>query len=124
FGIAVAFPGTAHSVPALYASLAFVGVGTGALDVAINAQAATIEARRGVRVMDGLHAVFSLGVLCGGVGAGLLRRAGAHPSWILGAVAFVIAATAVLNRSPTEPPEPARRRARLARPLLVVGGVL
>ena len=37
FGVAVIFPGRAHSLPALYVSLAFVGVGTGALDVAIYA---------------------------------------------------------------------------------------
>jgi MFS family permease len=124
FGVAIAFPGRAHSLPALYVSLAFVGVGTGLLDVAINAQAATIEARRNVRVMDGLHAAFSIGVLCGGVGAGLLRRAGAHPSWILGGVACLVLLTALVNLAPAAPPEPAQRRARLARPLLVVGGVL
>jgi MFS family permease len=124
FGVAVAFPGLARSLPALYAALAFVGVGTGALDVAINAQAATVEARHRVRVMDGLHAAFSIGVLCGGVGAGLLRRAGAHPSWILGGVACLVLLTALVNLAPSVAPEPARRRARLARPLLVVGGVL
>jgi sugar phosphate permease len=124
FGLAVVFPGRAHSLPALYVSLAFVGVGTGALDVAINAQAATIEARRHVRVMDGLHAAFSIGVLCGGIGAGLLRRAGAHPSWILGGVACLVLLTVLVNLSPSVPPEPAQRRARVARPLLVVGGVL
>jgi MFS family permease len=124
FGVASAFPGLAHSLPALYVSLAFVGVGTGLLDVAINAQAATIEARHSVRVMDGLHAAFSIGVLCGGVGAGLLRRAGAHPSWILGGVACLVLLTALANLAPAGPPEPAQRRARLARPLLVVGGVL
>jgi len=124
FGVATAFPGTAHSLPALYAALAFVGIGTGALDVAINAQAATIEARHQVRVMDGLHGAFSVGVLCGGIGAGLLRHAGAHPSWILGGVAVLVLLTTVFNLEPATPPEPAQRRARLARPLLVVGGVL
>jgi len=124
FAAAVVFPGLTRSVPALYAALAFVGIGTGALDIAINAQAASIEARYRVRVMDGLHAAFSVGVLCGGVGAGLLRRAGGHPSWILGGVACIIALTAVVNLKPTVPPERARRRARLERPLLVVGCVL
>jgi MFS family permease len=124
FGVATAFPGMTHSVPALYAALAFVGVGTGALDVAINAQAATIEARHEVRVMDGLHGAFSVGVLCGSIGAGLLRRAGAHPSWILGGVAVLVLLATVLNLAPAAPPEPARRRTRVARPLLVVGAVL
>lgn len=124
FGVGVFFPGLAGTVAALYLSLAFVGIGTGAADVAINAQAATIEARHDVRVMDGLHASFSIGVLCGGVGAGLLRRAGAHPSWILGGVACLVLVTALVNLAPTAPPEPAQRRARLERPLLVVGAVL
>jgi MFS family permease len=124
FGVATAFPGMARSLPALYLSLAFVGIGTGLLDVAINAQAATIEAWHRVRVMDGLHAAFSVGVLCGGVGAGLLRRAGAQPSWILGGVACLVLLTALFNLAPSAPAEPARRRAPLARPLLVVGGVL
>ena len=124
FAAAIVFPGLARSVPALFVSLAFVGVGTGALDIAINARAANIEAQHRVRVMDGLHAAFSLGVVCGGIGAGLLRRAGAHPSWLLGGVAFVVALSTLLNLGPSAPPEPARRRARLARPLLVVGGVM
>jgi MFS family permease len=124
FGVAIAFPGLTRSVPALCLALAFVGVGTGALDVAINAQAATIEARHHVRVMDGLHASFSIGVLCGGIGAGLLRRAGAHPSWILGGVAALVLLATVSNLAPSAPPEPVQRRARVARPLLVVGGVL
>jgi MFS family permease len=124
FATAVIFPGLTRSVPALYAALAFVGIGTGALDIAINAQAASIEARHRVRVMDGLHAAFSVGVLFGGVGAGLLRRAGGQPSWILGGIACVVALTALVNLNPSAPPEPARRRARLERPLLVVGCVL
>jgi MFS family permease len=124
FATATAFPGLTRSVPALFGALAFVGVGTGVLDIAVNAQAASIEARHRVRVMDGLHAAFSTGVLCGGVGAGLLRRAGGHPSWILGGVACLIALTVLANLPPSAPPEPAQRRARLERPLLVVGGVL
>jgi MFS family permease len=124
FGVGTAFPGLTRSVPALFAALAFVGIGTGALDVAINAQAASIEARHRVRVMDGLHAAFSIGVLCGGVGAGLLRRAGAHPSWILGGVAFFVVVTSLFNLGAEPRPEPAQRRAPLARPLLVVGAVL
>jgi MFS family permease len=124
FGVSIAFPGLARSVPVLCLALAFVGVGTGALDVAVNTQAATIEAHHRVRVMDGLHAAFSIGVLCGGIGAGLLRRAGAHPSWILGGVACLVLLTALANLAPSIPPEPAARRAPLARPLLVVGAVL
>jgi MFS family permease len=124
FAVAIAFPGLTRSVPALFAALAFVGIATGAFDIAINAQAASIEARHRVRVMDGLHAAFSAGVLCGGVSAGLLRRAGGHPSWILGGVACLVALTILVNLSTDAPPERAQRRARVERPLLVIGAVL
>src|SRR5439155_20227272 len=124
FAVAATLPGLARSVPALVAALTVVGAATGTLDIAINAQASRLEARYRIRVMDGLHGAFSVGVLVGGVGAGLLRRAGGHPSWILAGVAFVIAVTAVSNRGPAAPPETAPRRARPGRPLLVVGAVL
>ena len=124
FGVAIFFPGLTRSVPTLFIALAVVGVGTGAFDVAINAQAATIESRRQVRVMDGLHAAFSIGVLVGGVGAGLLRGAGAHPSWILAGVGMLVLTAALSNVTASTPPVRARRRAPVGRPLLVVGVVL
>lgn len=124
FGFAAALPALAHSVAALAALLVLAGVTTGMLDIAINAEASRIEAAHGVRVMDGLHAMFSVGVLVGGVGAGLLRRAGAHPSWILAGIGVVIALGAVVNRGSGEPSARAPRRARLGRGLLIVGGVL
>jgi MFS family permease len=124
FGFAAALPALAHSVAALAALLVLAGVTTGMLDIAINAEASRIEAAHGVRVMDGLHAMFSVGVLVGGVGAGLLRRAGAHPSWILAGIGVVIALAAVVNGGSGETPARAPRRARLGRGLLIVGGVL
>jgi MFS family permease len=124
FAFAAALPALAHSVAALAALLVLAGVTTGMLDIAINAEASRIEAAHGVRVMDGLHAMFSVGVLVGGVGAGLLRRAGAHPSWILAGIGVVIALAAVVNRGSGETPARAPRRARLGRGLLIVGGVL
>jgi hypothetical protein len=78
----------------------------------------------GIRVMDGLHASFSAGVVVGSVGAGLLRHAGAHPSWILAGVAVVGASAAFVNRGPYPEPAPRQRRGRLERPLVVVGLVL
>ncbi len=124
FGAAATLPGLTRSVPALVAALAVVGTATGMLDIAINAHASRLEATHHIRVMDGLHAAFSAGVLVGGVGAGLLRRAGGHPSWILAGVALTIALTAFANLAPSAGPETPRRHARLGRPLLVVGAVL
>jgi Major Facilitator Superfamily len=123
FGVACCLPGLARSVPVLVVLLLPLGVTTGTLDVAVNADASRIEAAFRVRVMDGLHAGFSLGVLIGGVGAGLLRKAGAHPSWILAGVGGILALSALVNRGGAAP-SVARRRARLGRGLLIVGGVL
>src|SRR5207247_7620332 len=114
-GIAAALPALARSVPALFGLLILVGVGTGTLDVAINASAARVEAAFRVRVMDGLHAAFSLGVLVGGAGSGLLRRAGAHPSWILAGIAVVIVLTAATNLGSAGPALRSERRVRLGR---------
>jgi MFS family permease len=124
FGIAAALPALANSLAVLMALLALVGLTTGALDVAINAEGSRIEAVHNVRVMDGLHAVFSVGVLVGGAGAGFLRRAGADPSLILAVIGAVIALTAVFNRGGGEIVPRRERRARLGRGLVIVGAVL
>ncbi len=124
FGAAAMLPGLARSVPALVVFLAVVGLATGTLDVAINADASRLEATHRVRVMDGLHAAFSGGVLIGSVGAGLLRRAGAHPSWILAGVGLIIVLTATVNLEGPRPAAAPRARVRLGRPLVIVGAVL
>jgi MFS family permease len=124
FGAAAALPGFARSVPSLIAFLALVGLATGALDIAINAHASALEAAYRIRVMDGLHASFSAGVVVGGVGAGLLRKGGVHPSWILFGVGLMIAASATANLGRSAPRVSARGRARLGRPLVVIGIVL
>jgi MFS family permease len=124
FGIAAGLPALAHSVAALAGLLVLLGVTTGLLDVAVNAEASRIEAAHGVRVMDGLHASFSIGVLVGGAGAGLLRAAGAHPSWILAGIGAAIVSSAAANRGSGAAPARAPGRARLGRGLLVVGAVL
>jgi len=124
FGFAAMLPALARSVPALIALLVPVGLGTGTLDVAINADAARVESAFRVRVMDGLHAAFSVGVLVGGAGAGFLRKAGAHPSWILAAFGVVIVLSAAANLGSRERVRRAPGRSRPGRSLLVVGAVL
>jgi MFS family permease len=124
FGLAAALPATARSVAALAGLLVLVGLTTGLLDVAINAEASRREAAFRARLMDGLHAAFSVGVLVGGVSAGLLRKAGAHPSWILAGVGAVIVLSAAANRGGERAPARPRSRIRPGRGLLVIGGVL
>src|SRR5438093_2821313 len=111
FGGAATLPGLARSFLQLALLMAAVGITTGLLDIAINAHASRLEAVHRARVMDGLHAAFSLGVLVGGIGTGLLRRAGGHPSWILGSVGAIVALTALANRDSSLPAAAAPRRA-------------
>ena len=117
-------PGLARSVGMLVLFLASIGIATGLLDIAINCHASRLEALHGIRIMDGLHAAFSAGVVVGGVGAGLLRHAGAHPSWILAGRCRRRRAGGAREPRPYPAPAPRQRRARLARPLVVVGLVL
>ena len=124
FAVAGMLPALARSPWVLFALLLLVGGSTGAFDVAINVHASGIESTYGVRVMDGLHAAFSAGVVVGGIGAGLLRRAGAHPAWILFVVGVLLLAIAHLNRGGEELPFVVAERAPFARALLIVGGVL
>ena len=123
FAVCGALPPLASTRWALFAFLLLVGAGSGALDVAINARASSLETERGFRIMDGMHALYSAGVVAGGVGAGLLRRAGAHPSAILAGVGALALIVAAFNTRVETLPMPPARHATLARPLLVFGAV-
>jgi len=123
FGVAGVLPAFASSRWLLFVFLLLAGAGSGALDVAINARANSLETVGSIRVMDGMHALYSAGVVVGGVGTGLLRRAGAHPSAILGGVCAVVLLVAAANaRAAALPVTPVRQTA-LVGPLLVVGAV-
>jgi len=123
FASAGALPPLAHSRWVLFALLLLVGAGSGALDVAINARVTGLEAARGIRVMDGMHAFYSAGVVVGGVGAGLLRHAGAHPSAILAGVCAIVLLAAMLNARAEVLPIAEAHHALLARALLIVGAI-
>ena len=85
----------ANSTPTLALALFFIGGGSGALDVAMNAAVSDVEVSSGSRLMYGAHALFSLAVLVASVSTGLARQAGASPLLILGTVAVIIAAVAL-----------------------------
>src|SRR3989442_2712612 len=121
FAAAVTLPGLARSVPTLAAGLVAAGATSGAMDVALNARIAGIEARRGARRMQLAHAFYSAGVVVGAVSAGVARQLGAGREPILLALAALIPAAGLANRrggpSRTEPaPGP-----RVTRVLLVLG---
>jgi MFS family permease len=124
FGASVLLPGVAGSVWTLALALAVVGATSGALDVAINVAATTMEARRSVRLIQRAHALFSAGFLTGAVLVGVAREAGAGPLPILAAVSAAVMTAAWLNRDAARlapPPRAAGPRLRLTRPLVLLG---
>lgn len=76
FALIAPTPGLAGSVPALFATLALFGFGSGACNVVVVALAASAEAGTGHRAMNRAHALFSLGLLTCSLGTGVARTAG------------------------------------------------
>src|SRR5262249_1788132 len=88
----------------LAAALACFGMGLGAMDVAMNAQAVAVEARHGRPLMSSFHALFSLGGLAGaGVGSVLLALGVDPRTHVAGAALalFVVSALALPTLLPS-----------------------
>jgi hypothetical protein len=77
--ITLVLPPLAPSAPLLFAALFAFGAAYGALDVAMNAQAAAVEARWGRPIMSSFHGTFSSGTLLGSFFAGLIAGRGVPP---------------------------------------------
>lgn len=60
-----------------------IGVVTGSLDIAMNAQAVVIEQRLGKPIMSSFHAVFSAGMMLGAVSGALFNRLETSLQWHL-----------------------------------------
>jgi MFS family permease len=97
FAVAVLLPAFAGSPATLAAALLAVGIGTGAVDVAMNAAVAELEARRSTRLMQLAHAFYSGGVLVGALATGLAREAGAGLLAVLGGLSLCLLGAAALN---------------------------
>ncbi|MDP1805359.1 MAG: hypothetical protein Q8K72_09350, partial [Acidimicrobiales bacterium] len=121
-----------EGVAALAASMALLGVASGAFDVAVNAEASRLEALSAQPLLSLAHAGFSFGVIVGSLGAGAMRTfdvslAGAFVC--LGAVLVAIAAylsLGAMERPVVQAIEAARGWPwwRPPRPLAVLGVLL
>ncbi len=67
-------PGLADSLVALFLALFVLGLASGALDVAMNAQGIEVERHLGRPILSGLHGLWSVGL---GIGAGVAALAAA-----------------------------------------------
>ena len=95
--LAALLPGVVESLPALALGLFAVGVASGSTDVAINAAVSELEVEQETRLMQLAHALYSLGVMLGALATGAARELGAERSAVLGGVAVLLLASAVLN---------------------------
>src|SRR3954453_6312717 len=99
-------PGLAGSGLTLFLALLVLGVASGALDVAMNAQGIEVERTLGKPILSGLHGLWSVGLGVGAAGAALAAAAGLEPLPPFAIVAAVPArASLVFLRSllPAEP---------------------
>ena len=92
-------PGLAGNGVTLFLALLVLGVASGALDVAMNAQGIEVERVVGRPILSGLHGLWSLGLGLGAGGAALAAAAEIDPLPHFAIVAAVLAAaSAVLLR--------------------------
>ena len=87
-------PGLADSIVALFLSLFVLGLASGVLDVAMNAQGIEVERQLGRPILSGLHGLWSIGL---GIGAGVAALAAAIGADPLEHFAVVAAVLAVLS---------------------------
>jgi MFS family permease len=87
-------PGLADSLVTLFLSLFVLGLASGALDVAMNAQGIEVERQLGRPILSGLHGLWSIGL---GIGAGFAALAAAIEAEPLEHFAVVAAVLALAS---------------------------
>ena len=129
FALAGVLPALAGSALELSAFLLILGAASGAMDVAINADAVREEVSSERPLLNLAHACFSAAVVGGSLATGVLRWAGAEPLAVFGlAAALVLLAALAMRTDPAGMWAPADgERPRLVQRvpawLFVVGGL-
>jgi predicted MFS family arabinose efflux permease len=101
FGAAAVLPGLASSTLGLSAALFVLGAGSGAVDVAINAEGTRSETATGQPLLSLAHGTFSACVVVGSLATGGLRAAGAGAELVLALVGGLVVAIAIgLSQAP------------------------
>ena len=103
FGLTGLLPGLAESPAQLSVLLFVLGATSGAMDVAINADAVHEEEASGRPLLNLAHAFFSGAVVVSSLATGLLRWAGAEPPAVFALAAALVLAAAVSVRTGSEP---------------------
>jgi len=129
FAATALLPAGAESALTLSAALLLLGAASGAVDVAINAEAVRAEAD-GRPLLSLAHALFSAGVVGASLATGILRSFDAGLVVVLGAGSAALVATAFLLRRLEAAPGRASTSAgragdllRVPRGLVILGGL-
>jgi MFS family permease len=110
--VAGVLPALATSPLGLSAAALALGAASGAMDVAINADAVQEEASSGRPLLNLAHAAFSGAVVASSLLSGALQAAGASPDHVLLVIGALLLALAVaLRAAPSPAPASARSRA-------------
>jgi MFS family permease len=128
FGLVGVLPGVAGSPEGLYVSALVLGAASGAMDVAINADAVRWEVDTGRSLLNLAHAWFSGAVVLASLATGVLRWGGAGAPLVFALAAVLVVVAAVAVRQPaSEQRLPAGDRPRLLERipvwLLGIGGL-
>jgi len=126
--LAFALPGHMAAVWAFGAAMVFVGLGSGLLDVLMNARVSAIESERRLHLMNLNHGFYSLAYAAGAGATGLARSAGAGPAEVFTVAAALIGLMALATIEPGGRlgrlrPRPGAAAARLGL-LPVLGGLV
>ena len=97
FAGAVLLPGLARTPTELGAALLILGIGSGLMDVVMNAGVGAIEARTGKRAMHLAHGLFAVMYLIAAFATGAARQAGITPFAVLLVAGAIMAALALLS---------------------------
>jgi len=110
-------------VPTLLVVLTVVGATSGAYDVFINGSASVYETVYDTKVMGGMHALFSAGVLVASPLVGTARQLGAGPTEVLPVLAALVVVVGLFLPGVDLPlaPQDSRPRARMTGPLMLLG---
>lgn len=95
--VAFALPGQAAVIWLFPVAMACAGAATGLTDVLMNARVAAMETQRGIHLMNLSHAAYSFGYAGGAVLTGVLRGAGWGPASVMGTMAALGLAGALLS---------------------------
>jgi MFS family permease len=110
-------------IPILLVVFTVVGAASGAYDVFINGSASVYETVYDTKVMGGMHALFSAGVLVASPLVGIARQLGAGPAEVLPVLAALVVIVGLFLPGVDLPISPPRSgpRVRLTGPLMLLG---